>query len=94
VEKVLASHPGVFEVVVIPVPDDKWGEVPKALVVLKPGSHTKEEELLEFCRARLSHYKCPRTAEFLKSLPRTGTGKLLKKELREQYAAARKVSVP
>jgi fatty-acyl-CoA synthase len=42
----------------------------------------------------LSHYKCPRTAEFLKSLPRTGTGKLLKKELREQYAAARKVSVP
>ena len=84
VEKVLAAYPGVFEVAVIPVPDAKWGEVPKALVVLKPGFHATESELLEFCRARLSHYKCPHSAEFLESLPKSGTGKLLKKELREK----------
>lgn len=94
VEKVLASHPAVFEVVVIPVPDDKWGEVPKALVVLKPGTQTSETELVSFCRDRLSHYKCPHSVEFLESLPRTGTGKLLKRELREKYFAARKTAVP
>ena len=94
VEKVIASHPSVFEVVVIPVPDEKWGEIPKALAVLKPGAQTNEAELLDFCRSRLSHYKCPRSVEFLDSLPRTGTGKLLKKELREKYAAVRKIPVP
>lgn len=86
VGKVLASHPCVFEAVVIPVPDEKWGEVSKALVVLKAGSQSTEADLLEFCRARLSHYKCPRTVEFLDSIPKTGTGKLLKKELREKYS--------
>jgi fatty-acyl-CoA synthase len=91
VEKVLASHPAIFEVVVIPVPHEKWGEVPKALVVLKPGAQTNEGELLDYCRSQLSHYKCPRSAEFLESLPRTGSGKLLKKELREKYS--RKVTV-
>jgi fatty-acyl-CoA synthase len=94
VEKVLASHPSVFEAVVIPTPDEKWGEVPKALVVLKLGAQASEGEVLDFCRARLSHYKCPRSVEFLESLPRSGTGKLLKKELRERYAGARKAPVP
>jgi fatty-acyl-CoA synthase len=94
VEKVLGSHPAIFEVVVIPVPDDKWGEVPKALVVLKPGAQASETELVEFCRARLSHYKCPQSIEFLDSLPKTGSGKLLKRELREKYFAVRKSAVP
>jgi fatty-acyl-CoA synthase len=94
VEKVLASHPGVFEVAVIPVPDEKWGEAPKALVVLNPGAEASETELLDFCRSRLSHYKCPHSVEFLDRLPRTGTGKLLKKELRERYLAERKTAVP
>lgn len=85
VEKVLGAHPLVHEVAVIPVPDEKWGEVPKALVVLKPGNTVDETELLEFCRSRLSHYKCPRSIEFLKSLPKTGTGKVLKRELRRKY---------
>ena len=93
VEKTVASHPAVFEVAVIPVPDDKWGEVPKALVVLKPGHQCSEAELLEFCRARLSHYKCPHSAEFLASLPKSGTGKLLKKELKEKYSGAEKNAV-
>ena len=93
VEKALLAHPDVYEAVVIPVPDEKWGEIPKALVVLKPGSQAGEHALLEFCRARLSHYKCPRSVEFLQSLPKTGTGKVLKRELRQKYGAALKSSV-
>ena len=85
VEKVLAAHPAVYEGVVIPVPHDKWGEVPKALVVRKPGAELSEAELLEFCRARLARYKCPHSVEFLDSLPKTGTGKILKRELRKLY---------
>src|SRR5262249_30204136 len=60
-EKTLAAHPGVYETAVIPVPDPKWGEVPKALVVLKPGAKATELELLDFCRSRIAHYKCPRS---------------------------------
>jgi len=93
VEKVLSAHPAVYEAAVIPVPDAKWGEVPKAIVVLTPAAKATEEELLEFCRARLSHYKCPRSVEFLGSLPKTGTGKLLKRELRQKYWAAQKSTV-
>ena len=85
VERALLAHPAVYEVAVVPVPDKKWGEIPKALVVLKLGSQATEAELLDFCRARLSHYKCPRSVEFLESFPKTGTGKLLKRELRQRY---------
>ena len=85
VEKALMAHPGVLEAAVIPVPDEKWGEVPKALVVLKPEAHADESELIEFCRTRLTHYKCPRSVEFYESLPKTGTGKILKKNLRKKY---------
>ena len=83
VERVLVAHPAVYEAVVIPVPHEKWGEVPKALVVRKPGTHVTEPELVEFCRARLAHYKCPQSVDFLDSLPKTGTGKILKRELRK-----------
>jgi fatty-acyl-CoA synthase len=85
VEKALAAHPDVYEAAVIPVPDEQWGEVPKALVVLKPGASVEESDLVEFCRGRLAHYKCPKSVEFLASLPKTGTGKFLKKELRKKY---------
>jgi len=85
VEKMLLANPGVMEAAVIPVPDDKWGEVPKALVVLKPGARLTESELIEFSRARLAHYKCPKTVEFMEALPKTGTGKVLKRELRKKY---------
>ena len=84
-EKAILAHPAVLEAGVIPVPDEKWGEVPKALVVLKPNATASESELIEFCRARLSHYKCPRSVEFVDSLPKTGTGKILKKDLRKKY---------
>jgi fatty-acyl-CoA synthase len=93
VEKVILAYPAVYEAAVIPVPDEKWGEVPMALVVLKQGSQASQDELLEFCRGRLSHYKCPRSIEFLESLPKTGTGKLLKRELRQKYWATQKSTV-
>ena len=85
VEKAMLAHPAVYEVAVIPVPDERWGEAPKALVVLKPGARATESELLEFCRGHLARYKCPRSVEFLDALPKTGTGKILKKELRKKY---------
>jgi fatty-acyl-CoA synthase len=90
VEKVLLAHPSVYEAVVIPVPDDKWGEVPKALVTLKPGTQASENDLLDFCRSRLSHFKCPRSVEFLESLPKSGSGKVVKQELRHKYGTGPK----
>jgi fatty-acyl-CoA synthase len=85
VEKKVLAHPAVLEVAVIPVPDEKWGEVPKALVVLKSGAQLNETELIEFCRSRLAHFKCPQSVEFRDNLPKTGTGKILKRELRKKY---------
>ncbi len=94
VEKTLLSHPAVLEVAVLPVPDPVWGEVPKALVVLKPNTQASEIELIENCRSRLAHYKCPRSVEFLESLPRTGTGKVLKRDLRKKYWQGRETIRP
>jgi fatty-acyl-CoA synthase len=85
VEKVLLSHPVVQETAVLPVPDEQWGEVPIALIVLKAGAHAGEMELIEHCRTHLAHYKCPRAVEFVESLPKTGTGKVLKRDLRKKY---------
>ena len=88
VEKALLAHPEVYEAAVIPVRDDKWGEVPKGVVILRPGCSVTEAELIEFCRANLSHYKCPRSIEFCETLAKTATGKVLKKELRKKYGRA------
>lgn len=85
VEKVLLAHPGVYEAAVIPTPDEKWGEVPMGLIVRKPESNVTEDDLLAFCRSRIAHYKCPRTIEFRDGLPKTATGKVLKRELRKKY---------
>ena len=81
VEKVLTEHPAVLEAAVVAAPDEKWGEVPKAYIGLKPGCTATAEELIEFCRARLAHFKCPKQVEF-RTLPRTVTGKIRKNELR------------
>ena len=93
VEKVLLAHPAVYEAVVIPVPDEKWGEAPKALVVLKPGAQATAKELIEFCRSHLSHYKCPHSVDFLESLPKSGSSKLMKRQLREKYWTTQKSAV-
>jgi fatty-acyl-CoA synthase len=85
VEKAIYSHPSVLECAVIAVPDDKWGEVPKALVVLKPNESITEKELIDYCRTKLPGFKIPKSVEFFDSLPKGGTGKILKKELREKY---------
>lgn len=82
-EKTLVTHPDVYEAAVIAVPHEKWGEVPKACIVRKPGTMVTEGELLELCRACLARYKCPHSIEFLEVLPKTGTGKILKRELRK-----------
>src|SRR5215216_5898586 len=85
VEKAIYSHPAVLECAVIAVPDDRWGEVPKGLVVVKPGQSLNEQELIEHCRTRLPGFKIPKSVEFFDALPKGGTGKILKKELREKY---------
>ncbi|HXG66487.1 MAG TPA: fatty acid--CoA ligase [Blastocatellia bacterium] len=85
VEKAVYSHPAVLECAVVAVPDERWGEVPKALVVLKPGESLSESELIDHCRAKLPGFKIPKSVEFFDSLPKGGTGKILKKELREKY---------
>jgi len=82
VEDRLFSHPAVAEVCVLGVPDEKWGETVKALVVLKEGETVTEVELIEHCRGGLAHYKCPTSVEFRTELPRTATGKLQKFKLR------------
>jgi fatty-acyl-CoA synthase len=86
VEKVLAEHPAVLEVAIVAAPDEKWGEVPKAFVGLKPGQSATAEDLIAFCRERLAHFKCPKYVEF-GTLPRTATGKIRKNELRARKAA-------
>ena len=86
VEAALYSHPAVLECAVVGVPDDMWGEAVKAIVVLRPGAQATVDELIAHCRERIAGYKCPRSVDFLPEvLPKGGSGKILKRELREPY---------
>jgi len=85
VEDVLYRHPAVYEAAVVAVPDEKWGETPKAFIVPKPGMTVTAEELRQFCRDRLAHYKVPTSFEFVEALPRTASGKVQKYVLRKPY---------
>ncbi len=85
IENCLYANPKVFECAVVAVPDQKWGEVPKALVVLKPGQTATEEEILAYCKANLAGFKTPKSIEFRDALPKGGTGKILKADLREPF---------
>lgn len=85
VENVLYRHPAVLEAAVIGIPDPKWGEAIKACVVLKPGKQLTENDLIAFCRANLAHFKAPKSVAFLEALPRTGSGKIFKKSLRDPH---------
>ena len=85
VEDCLFQHPEVAEVAVIGVPDEKWGETIKALVVLREGSTADERALIDFCRSKMAHFKCPTSVELRSELARTATGKLQKFKLRQPY---------
>ncbi|MBU2548859.1 MAG: long-chain-fatty-acid--CoA ligase [Proteobacteria bacterium] len=87
VENVLYEHPAVLEAAVFGAPDPKWGETVRAVVALKPGERAGPDELIEFCRRRLAHYKAPRSIDFVPELPKTGSGKIYKKGLRDAFAA-------
>jgi acyl-CoA synthetase (AMP-forming)/AMP-acid ligase II len=88
IENVMANHPAVIEVAVIGVPSERWGETIKALVVRSPHVTASESDLIDFARARMAHYKCPTSVDFVDSLPRNASGKVLKHLLRAQYRGA------
>jgi acyl-CoA synthetase (AMP-forming)/AMP-acid ligase II len=85
VENALRSYPKIEEAAVIGIPNVEWGQEPRAVVVLRKGIRASDDEIIEFCRSRLSSFKRPRSVVFVDSLPRNALGKVLKKELREKY---------
>ena len=93
VENVLMSHPAVADVAVIGVPSDKWGESPRAIVVLDAEAHADEGDIIAFARERLAKYKCPTGVDFADNLPRNPSGKILKKDLRAPYWEGRQRQV-
>jgi acyl-CoA synthetase (AMP-forming)/AMP-acid ligase II len=84
IERVLYEHPSVLEVAVVGRADDRWGEVPVAYVVRRPGGTATPEELVEHCRAQLAKFKVPKQVVLIDALPRNPSGKILKRELRDQ----------
>jgi long-chain acyl-CoA synthetase len=89
VEGALAAHPAVLECAVIGIPDERWGEVVHAVVALKPGQQAADADLIAHCHARIAGFKCPKSLTFVESLPKSGAGKILKRELREPYWTGR-----
>ena len=87
IEAALEQHPGIFDVAVFGIPSEEWGEQVHATVVLAPGTSLSEADVIAYARQQLASYKCPRSVAFAGELPRTGSGKLLKRTLRAPYWA-------
>jgi acyl-CoA synthetase (AMP-forming)/AMP-acid ligase II len=85
VENALSGHPAIADVAVIGVPDDRWGETVKALIVLKPGAPPDAADVIAWTRGRIAHFKAPKSVDFVDLIPRNATGKILRRELREPY---------
>jgi fatty-acyl-CoA synthase len=92
VEQAVSAHPAVMECAVVAIPDERWGEVPKAFVTLKEGQSATEEEIIEHCRGRIARFKCPKKVEFT-DLPKNATGKVQKYVLREREWEGRRRSI-
>jgi acyl-CoA synthetase (AMP-forming)/AMP-acid ligase II len=93
IEAALEQHGGVLEVAVFGIPSEQWGEVVHAVVVVRPGHALDAADLIAFARERLAGYKVPRSVSFAESLPHTGSGKILKRELREPHWRGRRTRV-
>ena len=89
VESAVYGHPAVAEVAVIGVPDDKWGEAVKAVVVAKPGMVIDADDIIAFARTRIAAFKAPKTVDVIAALPRNASGKILRRELRDPYWAGK-----
>jgi acyl-CoA synthetase (AMP-forming)/AMP-acid ligase II len=85
VKKVILQMEGIADAGVIGVPDEKWGEQVKAIVVLKPGYQVSEEDIISFCRQSLAGFKTPKSVDYIDIIPRNAAGKMLKKDLRKPY---------